>query len=258
MKIAVWNNPVTRAVYEALVAAFGSEVVATSRQQAEDAVRSGLVDVALLPTDAALSASDDFDILPAVAVSTWINPYALLRVGSPLGSKTMEVAHGKEGRLAAILASIVLKEHYGTVVALSEKESLPEEFVADALISTQTGGQETDVNLHEITLDLGQEWFELCGYPFVWAVFVVRKGEANPDTIQAVREAVIKVDDNRVVFAERWEDDRMMQDFFLNDLRLRLDDMVIASLTELCDHLYFYGFTDELKPVVLASLPEEN
>jgi chorismate dehydratase len=255
MKIAVWKNPVTYPVFKGLSDTFGKNVFLATREQLTADLQNGKVQVALMPSDVALANPEEFDIIPAVAVSTWNNPYALLTVGAELGSKSIGIIHSVEGRLTALLAAIVLKEHYGTEAALNERISLPDEIASDALISIPLEESPEALKAEAITLDLGQEWYELSNYPFVWAVFVTRKGEATPGVITAIRDAMVFLDDHRADFASQWSKDEEVEDFVLNDLRLRLDDMAVASLTELCDHMFFHGVTPEIQPVVFASLP---
>lgn len=258
MKIAVWKNPVTYPVFKGLTDAFGKSVYSASREQLTSDLQKGIAQVALMPTDVALANPEEFEIIPAVAVSTWNNPYAILTVGAQLGNKNVGIIHGIEGRLNALLAAVILKEHYGTEAALNERVSLPEEVAPDALISIPLDGLLPESDNDAIALDLGQEWYELTNYPFVWAVFVARKGQATPSVITTIRDALIYMDDHRANFASQWSKDVEVEDFVLNDLRLRLDDLAVASLTELCDHMFYYGITPEIMPVIFASLPQKD
>ncbi len=257
MKIAVWKNAVTYPAFKGLSDTFGSSVYQATREQLTTDLQKGAAHVALIPIDVALANPKEFDILPAVAISSWNNPFAPLTVGSQLGNETLGLIHGVEGRLSALIAAIVLKEHYGTMVALNERTSLPEGIPSDALISIPLEDQVDAPDDQAITLDLGQEWYEMSNYPFVWAVFVTAKGAATDDTITAIRDAIVFIDDHRADFARQWSQDPEVEDFVLNDLRFRLDDLAIASMTELCDQLYYYGITEEIQPVQLASLTEK-
>ena len=97
----------------------------------------------------------------------------------------------------------------------------------------------------------------MSGYPFVWSLFACRKDEATAELIMTLRDVVQQLDEQRVEKERAWNLDEVSSDFFLNHLRLTLDDLAIASLTEFCDHLYFYGVTEEILPVQFASLPRD-
>jgi predicted solute-binding protein len=175
----------------------------------------------------------------------------------------MGIMHAPEGRSAALLAGLVLKEHYNTVVALHEQKQLPEGLAGHALVTVplteEEGGDGAAAVASDsgegIALDLGQEWSEMAGYPFVWSLFVGRKDENHEDAIRAVRRVAAILDRDRVDLERAWELDDVHSDFFLNDVRFAVDDLAVASLTQLCDHLYYYGITDEILPVQFASLP---
>lgn len=265
MRIVAWHHPVNEPVIRALEASFPGSVMRCGLAEVVQQLTAGLVDVALVPSDQALSAQEQLDVLPAVAVSSWTNPWASLMVGSQLGASTMGVMHAPEGRSTAMLAAMVLKEHYKTIVALHERDTLPEGMAEHALVTVPLSAEEgEEPSLKEdlidegVALDLGQEWSEMAGYPFVWSLFVCRRDEADAQMITAIRDAIQHLDAERVELERSWDFDDVMSDFFLNHLRLTLDDLAVASLTEFCDHLYFYGVTEEILPVQFASLPQEE
>lgn len=257
MRISIWNNPVTTPVLEGLKDAFGDSVSGATRNQVLVDLKSGLSDVALIPTDIALSSSDEFDLLPAVAISSWNNPFAWLKVETGLSTKALKIIHSDDGKLSAYLSAIVLKEHYGISATLSKQDEMPQG-MRDYEILSVADVSDVEAVTDPVTLDLGQEWFEMANYPFVWALFATRKGEADSATIEAIRDAIIFIDLNRIELASKWKDDAVMESYFLNDLRLRLDDLAVASLVELSEHLYYVGATTDLQPVVFVSLLDES
>jgi len=242
----------------------GEDVLLGTSKDVCASLASGTADIALIPSNVALSSPDEYDILPAVALSSWSNPFAPLAMGQQLGVETLGLIHSPEGQMFGLLAAIILKEHYNTIAVLHEREQMPEGISDAALITVpieeegvdQTGSTE----MEEYALDLGLEWAEMANYPFVWAVFVMRKGEATDHVITTFRDVMTTIDDARAEYATRWNLEGEMEAFFLNELRLRMDDMAVASLTELCDHLFYYGLTEEILPVMFASLqtPSEN
>lgn len=266
MQIAAWNHPINEPVIRALEEAYPGGVTRCGLVQGIQMLSEGFVDVALLPSDQALAGQETLEILPAVAVSSWGNPWVTLMVGSQLGAATMGIMHAPEGRSAALLAAMVLKEHYQTKVMLHEQAELPEGLANHALVTVplteeeqakaeEERGEAADPELEGFALDLGQEWSEMAGYPFVWSLFACRKDEATPDMITGIRDVITRLDQDRVELERAWDLDEVSSDFFLNHLRLTLDDLALASMTEFCDHLFFYGVTSEVLPVQFASLP---
>lgn len=266
MRIAVWNHPVNESVIRALEEAYPGAVERLSLMDTMQALVDHQVDVALVPSDQALSGQKEVDILPAVGVSSWSNPWMTLVVGDQLGAATMGIMHAPEGRSAALLAGLVLKEHYNTVVALHEQPQLPEGLADHALVTVPLKDSEGDGagvtpvadDTRGVALDLGQEWSEMAGYPFVWSLFVGRKDENHDDSIRQLRDVIAVLDQNRVELERKWGMDDVSSDFFLNQVRLAVDDLAIASLTQLCDHLFYYGITDEVLPVQFVTLPRDE
>ena len=266
MRIVAWQHPVNETLIRALEDTFPGSVQRASLVETMQVLLDGHADIALVPSDQALSSQDQVDMLPAVGVSSWTNPWMSLVVGNQLGAATMGIMHAPEGRSAALLAGLVLKEHYNTVVALHEQEELPEGLAEHALVTVplqeEEGGDGAAAVAPDsgegVALDLGQEWSEMAGYPFVWSLFVGRKDENHEDAIRMVRNVAARLDQDRVELERAWDLDDIQSDYFLNHARLAVDDLAIASLTQFCDHLYYYGITDEILPVQFASLPPSD
>ena len=180
-----------------------------------------------------------------------------MKVETGLSTKALKIIHSDDGKLSAYLSAIVLKEHYGISATLSKQDEMPQG-MRDYEILSVADVSDVEAVTDPVTLDLGQEWFEMANYPFVWALFATRKGEADSATIEAIRDAIIFIDLNRIELASKWKDDAVMESYFLNDLRLRLDDLAVASLVELSEHLCYVGATTDLQPVVFVSLMDES
>lgn len=268
IKIAIWDTPFTALATTALRETGSAEVVSGTVVDVEVMLRAGRVDMALLPTDRVLMAGDEFDVLPAVGISTWSNPFAtlVLEEGLPVSEGThppeLHIRCHPDGALVGLVAQIILKEHYGMIAKVTpplENDSLggPLDLLATSAPSDSPSSQSDAEPSPRIELDLGQEWFELANYPMVWAAFVMRKGEVADAHIQLVRDALVALDEDRRarVLASGASED--MQQFELNELRLRMDDLAIASLTELGEYMYFYELKESIDPVAFASLSDD-
>ena len=104
-----------------------------------------------------------------------------------------------------------------------------------------------------LVLDLGREWHELAHYPMVWALYVCARGAATPATVAEIRALAREAE--RV--ASTWEDrtSPAVHQFFARDLQLRLDDVALASLTQIGEYLYYYEQTRELNPLKVYDPP---
>jgi predicted solute-binding protein len=107
-------------------------------------------------------------------------------------------------------------------------------------------------------IDLAREWYELVAYPFVWALFVTRRDESRPDVIRSVRDAVLELETRRADWVRGARLAKAQADLYGSGLRYRFDDLAVASLTELCEYMFYYGVVSELPQFVLAADDDED
>lgn len=263
MRIALWTSPVADLLaygFDAL----GEAVTVERHVPAEcfKKLEAGLVDLALVPSTSVLQNEGQFDVLAGGALSTWSNPYNRLFLHEGLGGTLKTVAYHPSDDEARFVAKVLLKEHYGKEPSFIPYETAtPEDLLsieADACLVSGTSVPELTSDSYG--LDVGQEWFEMANYPMVWGLFATLKGYGTPPMIEALVAATELAEKRRrgwVVDHEETLSDTE-QKFFRDGLRLRLDDLAMASLTELKQFLYFYGMVDELGEVQVAMLPNEE
>lgn len=263
MLLATWDYGPS----DFLVSGFTSGAVASpfeierhGPQRCTELLREGQVDVALVPTLVAASDAGAYDVLPAVALSTWGYPYAKLvlrgNLGDPLRTVAVDPAYPQE----ALLARIVLKEHYG-----AQPDFVPHPqadvqalLAADADASLLVGPRVPMLQTDRLALDLGQEWYELANYPMVWGVFAAQKDQATPEMIIALRDAAEAAERDRAVWVRAQEPPPALHAFYQDDLRIRLGDLAVASLTEWLRFLFFYGVAEEIAGLPFVALPSEE
>lgn len=259
MKLAIWDYPPADLMTSAMGARSGIQLLPRDMRACAEALMAGEVDVALLPTLVALSNTDALDVLPAVALSSWRYPYARLLLREGLG-QVGRVAFDPSFPQEALIARIVLKEHYGTEPEfVAHPELTPEELSdEDAEARLLVGNNVPFFETEELSLDVGQEWYELTNYPMVWGLFATRKGEATKDVLTSIRDAVIAAESQRGIWMQAQEMSPALHAFFKDDLRLRLDDLATASLTEFRQHLFFYDVTEEIPEIPFFYLSEDE
>lgn len=254
MNIALWNEPVidyfARSA-EALSQHLQVTVSRNTRRACRDQIVMGTVDVALVPTLSVFKEPDLFDVLPAVALSSWQNPFVTLLLRNQIGSEIESVAIDPAFPQEALVAKILLKEHYNASPGF-----LPVANLADTDIES-TGADAAiivDTKLKDRTdlagrIDMGQDWFELTHYPLVFGVFVMRKGEATSKAVSQLRDIARYCEH----YKQDWLKEQTLSDqyhtFFSEGLRYRLDDLAVASLTAFQDFLYYNEAVEEMIPV---------
>jgi predicted solute-binding protein len=263
LKIAVWNTPPA----DLLTSGFLSgplrdhfEIHRVTEDECERLLREREVDVALLPTLALFRGTDDFDVLPAVALSSWSYPFARLVIDHGLEKPVERVAFDSDHEQEAFLARLTLREHYKM-----EPDFVPmpgaqlyELRDADADAHLLVGPSVPTMSFDRLTMDIGQEWYELAQYPMCWGLFVTLKGEAAPEMIRAVRRGVEASEKHRNVWIRAQETSQDLHVFYAEDLRLRLDDLVEASLSEFRQYLFFYELVEDVRDIPVVYLDEEE
>ena len=149
------------------------------------------------------------------------------------------------------MARIVLREHYGMQpsVVVAEAGAGPDPSADGVLrVGSLCAVHDPEEVGQGVTLDLGQEWFELTAYPMAWGLFVSRAGESDPRLFLTLREAAAPGEDQ----VEESVDDLVSD----ARLRFRFDDIVTASLTELAELLYFYKVTEDVPELRFAPDPD--
>jgi hypothetical protein len=245
LRISIWDDPRLQAFGEALKSD-QTEVSFDTREVGSKRLGAGLVDMALMPSNEAIDLSEDFDVLPAVAYSAWSTPHAVVSLREGFQGQPESLFCADPKALEAQVARIVLQEHYSIVLDLKPLNGPAAASDEDAILAFD----EPAPNDGGLLLDLGQEWYELTNYPMVWGLFVMRAGELDAGVIRILREAAASVESADHLDGTVPGEDGMGLP------RFRFDDIVTASLTELCGHLYFYGVTSELQEVLPAKVAE--
>lgn len=263
MNIALWNEPVSdhfARSAETLSQHLQVQVSRNHRRACRDQVVMGVADVALVPTLSVFKEPDLFDVLPAVALSSWQNPFLTLLLREHIGSKIKSVAIDPAFPQEALVAKILLKEHYnaspGFLPVADLADSAIESTDADAAVIVDTRLQDrSDLTG---TIDMGQDWFELTHYPLVFGVFVMRKGEATSKAVGQLRD-IARYSEH---YKQEWLEEQVVSDtyrmFFGEGLRYRLDDLAVASLTAFQDFLYYNEAVEEMTPVPFFEVDEDQ
>lgn len=257
MTVAIWDYLPPVLFEGPRGAAAAVEFVPFPAHEGADALARGAVDVALLDTLTVLRNTDAYDVFPAVALSSWDFPFARLRLRGGMGARAQSLAYPRDHELESVVARVVLREHYGSEVSATgvslERPADAADVAEDACLIVAPDSPHWPSERFD--MDLGREWYELANYPMVWGLFVAQKGSATNDRIVALRDAVARLDSLRPGRA-RNIDDEVVRDFVENQVRFRLDDLVVASLTELYNYVYYYGAVDDYVTVSFVALED--
>lgn len=263
MKLAIWNYPAA----EFLVSGFTSGALDASftveRYRPEVCAKKfveGAVDIALLPTTMALQAYDDIDAIPSVGLVSWKYPYAQLAWSGGLHEFPDTIAYDRRHPQEQLVARIVLHEHYQvdpTFVpydGMEPRALLQTNDDAALVVGPDVATFQPDV----FAMDLGQEWYELVNYPMVWGLLATRRDETDDELIETMIGAAKAAEEHRDMWVQAQEAPASLNEFYREDLRIRIDRLATASLTELRTYMFYYDVMDEIPDVPFASMPDEE
>ncbi|MFK7843850.1 MAG: MqnA/MqnD/SBP family protein [Rhodothermales bacterium] len=261
MRIAVWDEPAldffARAAEE-LAAHHKLTVVRLPRRPLRDTLVGGEVDIALLPTLSVFLDHELFDVLPAVAISSWDFPFLKLNlrkgIGQPIDSIWIDPSLAQE----ALVTKVILKEHYD--LSPSFKPFVGDLAEAAKLQDLEGTLVKTTGNIPElkegVSIDLGRDWFELTNYPMVWGLFAMRNGEASGRAVNIIRDIASYTELRREEWLAEEDMPEELHKFYKEGLRYRLDDLATASITSFQDYLYYNDAVDDMAPLPFYEVPE--
>ena len=186
MRLAVWPPAPARALGDVLAGAV-TETVEVAPWEAAAALAEGRAELALVPTLEVLRTPGAFDVAGGVAFAGERCPTATLVVGGALDAlKT--VAFDPRRAQEALLAAVILREHYGAQPSVTPADPAAPlaELLAryDAVLAAEAG----DLPAGAVALDLGQEWLDLTLRPFVWGLVAAPAGHLTPAQVRALAE----------------------------------------------------------------------
>lgn len=263
MQLAIWNYPAA----EFLVSGFTSgavpspfEIERHAPEECAARLAQGDVDIALMPTTLALQAYDSLDAVPSVGLVAWKYPYARLVWGGGLHDFPETIAYNRRHAQEQFVARVILHEHYQLNPEFVAYDDVAPRALLDAsedaslLVGPDVPALQTD----GFAMDLGREWYELVNYPMVWGLLVTERGRADAEIIKPLIANAEAAEEHRDVWVQAQETPAALNEFYSEELRVRIDRLAIASLTELRTYLFYYDVMDEIPDVPFAYLDEEE
>lgn len=246
MKLAVWPVAPAQALAEVLASAGPVTALgAVEPYQARAALEAERADLVLVPSLDVLRDPDGLELAPGVALVGMTGPTRRLVVGSALDAVRTIAFDPRYGQ-DALLAQILLKEHYGGTPVFSPADPAAS---LDALLGGHDAAladPEADAGDH-ITLDLGQEWMELTLRPMVWGLVAARPGTLGAEAARALRAAALAAAPDEAAHL----DDMLAYQY-------TFDGYAQAGLDEFANHLYYHGVLAALPDLPFVVVPEED
>jgi len=155
-----------------------------------DQLAAGALDVALIPIIEYFR-GDQYTIVPNIAIATRGPALSVTLFSRVPWAEIRRVSLDEGSRTSAALTQILLRERHGLT---PEVQSLPtsanaEYSDADAVLLIGDRAMKSCLPGFRFAYDLGQEWHDWTGLPFVYAVWAVRPGANLGGIEKALEEA---------------------------------------------------------------------
>jgi chorismate dehydratase len=167
-----------------------AELVLDVPSRLADLLAEGQLDVALIPVIEYFRAGS-YTIVPHIAIASRGPVLSVTLFSRVPWTEIRRVALDEGSRTSAALAQILLRKRYGVepeIVPLP-MDATAEERDADAVLLIGDRAMRACLPGFAHAFDLGQEWFDWTGVPFVYAVWAVREGAELGGVAAALAEA---------------------------------------------------------------------
>jgi chorismate dehydratase len=155
-----------------------------------DRLAANDLDVALIPVIEYLRAGT-YALVPDIAIATR-GPVLSVTLFSKLPWKEIRsVALDEGSRTSAALVQMIFRRRYGVSPSVQQLpiDADPEAMATDAVLLIGDRAMHACLAGHPYAYDLGEEWTEWTGLPFVFAVWAVRPGVPLDRVTQALQDS---------------------------------------------------------------------
>ncbi len=155
-----------------------------------DQMARGELDVALIPVIEYFRAGD-YRLVPNIAIASQGPVLSVTLFSRVPWTEIRQVALDEGSRTSAALTQVLLRKKYGVRAELVPfpLDRSAEEIDADAVLMIGDRAMHACLPGFRFAFDLGQEWHDWTGLPFVFAAWAVRPGVQLGSALDALHEA---------------------------------------------------------------------
>lgn len=222
-----------------------------------DALANGEADLALLPTASFAASAEDLRVVPGVAIASRGPVRTVLLVGEVPWEQLNAIALDGASRTSALLLRLLCAER-GLQPSFSEA---PHESVLDAVTGTRGALVIGDAAFaaperFPYVYDLGREWLNLTGLPFVFAVWAGRSDVVKPEHVQALRDSLREGLAHRPSIARAWAQDSgvdpaLCESYLTHNIRYQLGAEELSGMAAFIHRAHAAGLLPKKTPVRL-------
>jgi chorismate dehydratase len=177
-------------IHELEALAGGAELILDYPSRLADDLQQGRLDVALIPIIEYFRAGD-YTLVPDIAIASAGPVLSVTLFSRVPWLEIRRVALDEGSRTSAALTQVLLRKRYGVrpEVCPLPLDRAAEDTDADAVLLIGDRAMHACLPGFRYAFDLGQEWHEWTGLPFVYAAWAVRAGVDLGSATEALYEA---------------------------------------------------------------------
>lgn len=177
-------------IHELAALAGGAELILDFPSRLADDLQAGRLDVALIPIIEYFRAGD-YTLVPDIAIASSGPVLSVTLFSRVPWTEIRRVALDEGSRTSAALTQVLLRKRYGVrpEICPLPLDRAAEDVDADAVLLIGDRAMHACLPGFRYAFDLGQEWHDWTGLPFVYAAWAVRAGVDLGGVTEALYEA---------------------------------------------------------------------
>ncbi len=218
-------------------------------------LRDGITDLGILSAIELARIKEGLQLIPGMAVSTH-GTAALAQLFFKRGLKDISrVAVRNTANTSLILLKILMREKYASNPEYIFIDADLEQMLNQADAALIVGREAVNLRLrHQNHLDLGEEWYDLTGLPFVFSFYAGRKFILGKNEIEPIRMSFNLGKKNlEKICKEYAEIDNVIwsayHDFISKDIKYQFSELDHDGLIEFFNYAFFFGYIDQIPDI---------
>ena len=254
-------RPVTHGIEQGLLGADRFDLRFAEPSRCAAAVAAGEADLGLMPIASYASSAEELRVVPGIAIASRGPVRTVVLVGQVRWEEMTAIALDGASRTSQMLLRLLSKER-GLHPDFAE---VVHEQIADAVSGTRGALIIGDLGLHiegrfRHVYDLGEQWHNLVGLPFVYAVWAGRPGVVSIEDVALLQESLQLGLQRRAEIGRAWAldngvDPSVGENYLLENIRHRLGSDEISGATAFLARSYQAGLLAKPVRVCLFDAP---
>ena len=218
-------------------------------------LRDGITDLGILSAIELARIKEGLQVIPGMAVSTH-GTAGLAQLFFKRGLKDISrVAVRNTANTSLILLKILMREKYASNPEYIFLDADLEQMLYRADAALIIGRDAVNLGLrYQNHLDLGEEWYDLTGLPFVFSFYAGRKFILGKDDIEPIRQSFnLGTRNIEKICKEYAEIDNVVwstyHDFISKIIKYQFSELDHDGLNEFYNYAFFFGYIDQIPDV---------